>query len=564
MEFVTARNLLETTNNELEDRKKTMEFVTARNSLERTNNELEDRKTTMEFVTARNSLETINNELDDRNTTIEFVTARNLLETTNNELEDRNTTIEFVTTRNLPKTTIDNLDDTTTVTEFVTKGKLLQTVVYGLHVQKTQPTYASAWNLLKTTANISSDSTTDTAYLTPRNVLQRSTESLKGGTTKPELVTSRDVVHTVTANLTDSTEDTQFDIRFTQFEEPSGGLTVCEVAACEGTKIHLEVATSGPVGTTEPMKTVDTTESQFECGNFMVQSTTQSVSDLIQVSSPVLKDTIATSPDDLANQPPVLTTASSTEPTAYNDHDTITEVKSDAKGVTHFNVSNQAMPVTEESLSNVNNASHANLDNDVDIFGQTTEHSQTLYNSTSADIFEIMEQMVNSTISPAELLTLQILYELLLTKYEVAHISDDTKTPGGANTTHRVPQNGVSSEIRNTVKVLEHIPGIMDDRILDNVTDEEINSLREAVEYVWSVVENERAMNINSSLVKTNQGADRSVNRSTRSLMPKINRSRSERQTTDGVLGQEAEVHKPAGSLLGFIICNVSYSDKNG
>jgi len=564
MEFVTARNSLEKTDNELDDRKTTMEFVTARNLLETTNNELDDRNTTMEFVTARNLLETTDNELDDRKTTMEFVTARNLLETTNNELDDRNTTMEFVTARNLPKTTNDDLDDTTTITKFVTTGKLLQTVVYGLHVRKTQPTNTSAWNLLKTTTSISSDSTTGTAYSTPRDVLQRSTESLKGSTTKPELVTSRDVVHTVTASLTDITEDTQLDIRVTQFEEPSGGLTVGEVAACEGTKIQLEVTTRGPGGTTGPLKTVDTTEPQFECDNCMVQSTTQSVSDLIQVSSPVLKDTIAISPDDLANQPPVLTTASSTEPTTNTDHDTITEVKSDARGVTHFNVSNQAMPVTEESLSNVSNASHATLDNGADIFGQTTEHSQTLYNSTSADIFEIMEQMVNSTISPAELLTLQILYELLLTKYEVAHVSDDTKTPGGTNTTHRVPQNGVSSEIRNTVKVLEHIPGIMDDRILDNVTDEEINSLREAVEYVWSVVENETAMNINSSLVKIYQGAGRFVNRSTRSLMPEINRNRPKRQTTDWVLGQEAEVHKSAGSPLGFIIRSVSYSDKNG
>jgi hypothetical protein len=46
--------------------------------------------------------------------------------------------------------------------------------------------------------------------------------------------------------------------------------------------------------------------------------------------------------------------------------------------------------------------------------------------------------------------------------------------------------------------------------------------------------------------------------------MPEINRDRSKRQTTDRVLGQKAEVYKSAGSPLGFVIRNFSYSDKNG
>jgi hypothetical protein len=530
-----------------------------------TNDELDERKTITEFVTARNLPKTTNDDVDDRRKITEFVTTRNLPKTTNDDLDDRKTITEFVTARNLLKTPNDDVDDRTTTTEFFTAGKLLQTIVYGLHVEKTQATYASAWNLLKTTSSIPSDSTTDTAHLTPRDIFERSTESLKGSTTKPERVTTSDVLHTVTANLTDVTEDIQFNIRVTRFEEPSGGLKVCEeLAACTDTKIQLAVTTSSPGGTAGPMKTVDTTEPQFESSNFLVQSATQRVFDLIKVSSPVLKDTKATSPDDLANQPLVVNTASSTESTANTDHDTITEVKSDAKGVTHFNVSNQAMRVTKESLSNVNSASHATLDKNAGIFGQSTEHSQALHNSTYADIFEIVEQMVNSTISPAELLTLQILYELLLSKYEVAHISDDTETPGGTNTTNRMSQNGVSSEIRNTVNVLEQIPGILDDRILNKVTVEEINSLREAVECVWSVVESEAEMNTNSSLVKTYQGADHSENHKTPSLIPEIKGDRSKRQSTDGVLGQKAEVYKFAGSPLGFIIRNFSYSDKNG
>ena len=522
-----------------------------------TNDGLDDGTTITEFATARNLPKTTYDDLDDRKIITEFATARNLPKTTNDDLDDGKRITEFSTARNLLKTTNDELEDTTTTTtEFVTAWKLLQTVVHGMYVGNTQATYTSAWNLLKTTTSISSDSTTDTAYLTPMDVFQRSTGSLKGSTTNPELVSTTAVLHTATGHLTDITEDIQHDIRVTPFEEQSGGLRACEeIAASKGTQIQLEVTTSSSSGSSGSLETVDTTEPQSECSNCLVQSATQTVSDLIQISSQVLKDTITTSADDLANQPLPVATSSSTEPTGNPDHDTMTEVKSDAKDVTHINVSSQAMPVTEESLSNVNNASHVTLDKDADIFGQTTEYTQALYNSTSTDIFEIMEQMVNSTISPAELLTLQILYELLLSQYQAGDIRDDMSTLGGTNSTGRVPQNGVSSEIRNTVHVLEHIPGIMDDRILDNVTDEEINSLREAVEYVWYLVKNDTERNMNGSLVGTYQVADHFWNAST---------PRSKRQTTEGVLGQQAELYKSVGSPLGFIIRNVSYNEKNG
>jgi hypothetical protein len=287
------------------------------------------------------------------------------------------------------------------------------------------------------------------------------------------------------------------------------------------------------------------------------------VSDVTQVSSPVFKDTIATPADNLAVQHLLVTTVSSTEPTRNNANDKITEENPDTKDVTHFKGSNQTMPVREESFSNTNNASYVILDKDLEMFGQTTEHTQALHNSTSADIFEVMQQLINSTITPAELLTLQILYELLLSKYDVARISDDTEAPGGTNNTHRVPQNRVSSEIRDTVKFLENIPGIMDEHILDKVTDEEINSLRKAVEYVWSVVENEEEMNINGSLEKTYRRADSTVNPITLNVTSEINKDRSRRRSTEVVLGERDEVHKSDGSQSGFIIRNVIYN-KNG
>ena len=567
-EFVTARNLPKITNDDLKDGPTITEFVTDRNLPKTTNDDLDDRTRNIEFVTDRNLPKTTYDDLDDGQIITEFVTARNLPKTTNDDLEDRTRNTEFVTARNLPKTTNDDLDDRTRNTEFVTAENLLQTVVYGMQVGKTKTTYASAWNMLKPTSSTSGDSTTNSGHVTPRDVLQRSTENWKGSTTKPEPVTTRDVMHTATANWSGITEDIQFDIRVTPFEQPSGDLIAGEeVPAYKGSTIQLAVTTNSPrfvtdIPTTGSLVTVGNTEPQFECTGCSVQSATQNVSDVMQVSSPVFKDTIATHPDNLAIQSLLVSTASSTEPTGNNAHDTITEENPNTKDVTHLDGSNQTMPVREQSFSNVNNASYVTLDKDGDIFGETTEHTQTLHTSTSADISEIVGQLVNSTISPAELLTLQILYELLLSKYDVAHVSDDMEAPGGTNTTHRVPQKGVSSEIRNTVKVLELIPGIMDDHILDNVTDEEINSLRGAVEYVWSVIENEEEMNINSSLVKTYQGADSTVNPSTPSLTLETDTNRSRRQTTEVVVGQQAEVHKSDGSPLGFIIRSVIY-DKN-
>ena len=35
-------------------------------------------------------------------------------------------------------------------------------------------------------------------------------------------------------------------------------------------------------------------------------------------------------------------------------------------------------------------------------------------------------------------------------------------------------------------------------------------------------------------------------------------------QTSEGVLGQQAEIYKVAGRPLGFVVRNVSYSDKDG
>jgi hypothetical protein len=557
-EFVTARNLLKTTNVEVDDRITNTEFVTARNLLKTTNDEVDYRTTNTEFVTARNLPKTTNVEVDDRITNTEFVTARNLLKTTNDEVDYKTTNTEFVTARNLLKTTNDEVDDRTTNMEFVTAGKLLQTVVYGMPKGKTEPTSVTAWNTLITTTGISSDIATNAEYVTPRNAFERNTESLKDSTTKTELITVSDVLRAVTANLTDNTEDILFDIRVTPYEDLSGGLSVCN-----GTKIQLEATTNRPrdnnsTATIDSLETVDTTERRYESSNYMLHSASQSTPDLTEDSSPVFNKTIDTSPDSLPNQPPVVTTSSTTEPMGNTDYDTITEENSDEKRVTYYNASNQIMPGKEESFSNVINASHVNMDKGSDILEQTTEPAQALHNSTSADIFEIMEQMVNSTISPAELLTLQILYELLLSKYDVAHVSKDTETLGGTNTTYRVPQNGVWSEIQRTINVLGNIPGIMDNNILDKFTDEEINSLREAVEHVWSIVENETEIDINSSLVKTHHEIDDSLKSSTLIQVPEINRNRSTRKITEGLLGKQVEIHKSVGSPLGFLIRNVT------
>jgi hypothetical protein len=568
MEAAAVRNILQTASDELSDRTTGTEFVTSKDLFYTNTEELDDGATSTEFVTARNLLKTTNDEMDETTTSTEFVTSRNLLKTTNDEMDGRTTSTEFVTSRNLLKTTNDEMDETTTSTEFVTSRNLLKTTNHELDERKTNTEFVTSRNLLQTV--IYGMQTTSTEYVTPRTTFERNTESLKDSATKTELATASDVLRTVTANLTDNTGDILFDVLVTPLEILNGGLSVCEkLAACKGTNIQLAVTTDRPrdsnsTATTDSLETVDTTGVQSESNNYLLHSATQSMSDLTQDSSPVFHNTIATSPASLPNQPLQVTTAPSTEPPGNTDYDKINQGNTDEKGATHLKASNQTVPGKEESISSANSTSHVNIDNDSDIFEQTTEHAQSLHNSTSVDIFEIMAQMVNSTISPAELLTLQILYELLLSKYDVAYVSEDMKTPGGANSTHRVPPNGVWSEIRNTIKVLEHIPGIMDDHTLDNVTDEEINSLREAVEYVWSIVENETEVDINSSLMKTHHEADRSLNSGTFSQMPETKRDKSKRQVTERLLGKHGAVPKSLGNPLGFVIRNVIYNAKNG
>ena len=330
-------------------------------------------------------------------------------------------------------------------------------------------------------------------------------------------------------------------------ETLSGGLSICgeeeeeekEGAACTGTKIQLEATT------TDSLEAVDTGEPQLERSKYFLKSTTESVSDLAQHASP---DTSTETGD---NQALLIATAPPTELRGNTHRKTGTEGDHDGTEVEHLNASNQEMPEEEQPHSNVHKTSHSNMDEDPDVFEQTSEHNLEQQNSTSADIFEMMLQMVNSTISPAELLTLQILYELLLSKYDVPYVNIGTETPGDANTTHRVPQNGVPAEIRNTLKVLELVPGIMDDHILDNVTDEEINSLREAVENVWSMVENETEINTAKSFVTTRQGEDHVVHSKTVShQMPEINANRPKRQITDGLLRNYDDVYESVGNLL--------------
>jgi hypothetical protein len=439
------------------------------------------------------------------------------------ELDDQKSSTEFVTTRNLLQTS-DELDDTRTSTEFVTARNILETVLYGTNDRETNPKFATAWNTLKTTTDIFSDKTRNKEYVTSSNVFQRNTEGINDNTRK----TDSEVLPTITTYIYDNSGDTQLENRVTLPETLSGGLSICgeeeEGVACTGTKIQLEA-------TTNSLEAVDTGEPQLERSKYFLKSTTESVSDLAQHASP---DSSTETGD---NQTFLTATA------PPNEH---RNTGTEGDHVKHFNASNEEVPEEEQPNSNVHKTSHK----DPDVFEQTSEHNQEQQNSTSADIFEMMLQMVNSTISPSELLTLQILYELLLSKYDVPHVSIGTETPGGANTTHRVPQNGVPAEIRNTLKVLELVPGIMDDHILDTVTDEEINSLREAVENVWSMVENETEISTANSFVTNHQGEDHVVHSKTVSQMPEINANRPKRQITDGLLRNHNDVYESVGSPL--------------
>lgn len=85
----------------------------------------------------------------------------------------------------------------------------------------------------------------------------------------------------------------------------------------------------------------------------------------------------------------------------------------------------------------------------------------------------------------------------------------NNRTSNGTTVTSALRQNGVSTypvnraslNVNETIKVLEPIRGIIHDPTLSNATDGEINTLREAVEYIWSTLGNE----IETKLLRTLQ-----------------------------------------------------------
>jgi hypothetical protein len=112
------------------------------------------------------------------------------------------------------------------------------------------------------------------------------------------------------------------------------------------------------------------------------------------------------------------------------------------------------------------------------------------------------------------LLTTQALDELVLSKHNAAQVVDNTETLNNTTVTPVVTQNGVSTypvnrtslHTNETMKVLELIRGLMQDPILKNVADEEINNLRETVEYIWSTLGNETETTLLRALQKFIKG----------------------------------------------------------
>jgi hypothetical protein len=205
-------------------------------------------------------------------------------------------------------------------------------------------------------------------------------------------------------------------------------------------------------------------------------------------------------PDDFSNHPVLVATSLSSVESKYaTGSEDISENNFEDKTVENVNRSKEEAHGKGNMHSKVENENHTDTDKKTNILPQTTEHTQSLQNSTFGEIFEINNDIINSTFFPEELLTTQVLYELVLSKHDADQVDDTNRTSNGTTITSALTQNEVSTypvnstslQANDTIKVLELISGIMHDPTLNNATDEAINNLRETVEYIWSIIGNE-------------------------------------------------------------------------
>jgi hypothetical protein len=548
-ELVTARNLFETINDGSDDSTRNPEFVTARNLLQTISGESDDSIINPEFVTARNRLQTTTDGPDHSTRIHDFVTARSLFETITDGSDDSTKYHNFVTARNLLQTTNGLLDDSTTNSEFVTTRNLLQTTFLGLDESKTDPGFLIASNPLQTITAVLGHSTIHPEIVTGINLLQ-TTGGLDDSTTKTELLSSRNVVQTTTDGLDDS-----------KINPGSATVKNLMLTATELTK-DIEVVTKisnkiNPVATVKDVSAQ--TANHPATQNYNI----------------VIHNSVTISPDDLSNPSLPVSTTSSVEVTCGNLHEKMPKDSSDGKGIEHFNKSNQAVTEKVDFYSKVGHVSHIDKDKEANTFTQSTEHISSLHNSTIGDIFEINEDIINSTDFSDELLTMQILYELLLSKYDAAQTGDNIdniEKSDGTNTTSATTQNEAStysvnrssSHTDETLKLLKLIPGIMEDPNFYNITDEEINGLRETVDYIWSTLKDETETAISNNFTATHQGVEHFMKSNAQNRQVEINETRSRRQISEGLLKKQGEAYRPVENIFEFLIKTDMHNVSNG
>jgi hypothetical protein len=554
--FVSTKNLLQTATDGSGVSTRNTEFVTA-NSLFKATTDISNQNTTKtEFVPVkkipqqvatdnlvaisentmseiqRNLFELLSGVVISSEKETRYKDAINQIKVTTNRTKD----IYFESTSYPQLATDIVLDNNVTVVEFETSRKLLESTTEFLSDNTAETQYNVARNTLQTSPSIFTDRTkifqfkmssespqsntndtlediTESYFEIFRKLLKSSNDSFNTKTVNAlENNNKAPVQHTQNFTITNASEthpaiDTNKSAENKiLLKENSTDYYVKTSNRGEGNALIYPHAT-GPF--VNSMQNVSAYKNQ----NGEVLSTIELNEDIemtnnspaAQNYSVVYENSAKSSSNYSSDEPLIAATTPSAEVTG-GSHEEISEDSSDKKGVGNFDRINQAVPGNTDFHLKVVYESHIDADKEDSNFTQTTEHTLSLYNWTLGDIFEIKDDIINSTVFPDGLLTMQILYELLLSKYDASQQGDNIENLDGTDITSTsvMPQNGTSayslnyslSHIKDTLNLLELTPEIMEDYILDNINDEGINDIREVAEYTSSTLENETETNL--------------------------------------------------------------------
>jgi hypothetical protein len=552
--FVSTKNLLQTATDGSSVSTENREFVTASSLFKATTDISNQNTTKTEFVSVKKipqQVATDNLVAISENTISKiqrnlFELLRGVLISSEKETRYKDTINEIKITTNRTKdiyfeSTSDPqlaadivFDNNVTVMEFETSRKLLESTTEFLSDNTAETQYNVARNTVETSPSIFTDRTkifqfkmsSESPQSNTNDTLEDLTESYFEIFRKL-LKSSNDSFNTKTVNALENSnkESVQYTQNFTIANASETHPDNDTNKSAENKILLKENSTDYYVKTsnrgdgialiyshaTEPFVNAMQNVSAYKNQNGEVLSTIELNEDIeMTINSPaaqnysvVYENSAKSSSNDSSDEPLIAATTPSAEVTG-GSHEEISEDSSDKKGVGNFDRINQTLPGNTDF--HVVYESHLDADKEDSNFTQTTEHTLSLYNLTLGDIFEIKDDIINSTVFSDGLLTMQILYEILLSKYDASQQGDNIENLDGTDITSTsvMPQNGTStyslnyslSHIKDTLNLLELTPEIMEDYILYNINDEEINDIREVAEYTSSTLENETETNL--------------------------------------------------------------------